>query len=71
MSGPAAGAADVLEAIPIDIPCAFAEQPFAVSKDSDLKYLAGRLLDAIRTRESRERFEAFGFTWKDLRRKDE
>ncbi len=61
----AAGSADVLEAILIDIPCAFAEQPFAIGKGSDFKHLAGRLLDAIRARASRERFEAFGFTWKD------
>jgi ABC-type molybdate transport system substrate-binding protein len=61
----AAGSADVLEAVPIDIPCAFAEQPFAVANDSDFKHLATRLLDALRTQQSRERFEAFGFTWKD------
>ncbi len=60
----AAGSADVLEAVPIDIPCAFADQPFAVNRHSDFKHLLGRLLDAIRTTESRERFEAFGFTWK-------
>lgn len=61
----AAGSADVLEAIPIDIPCAFAEQPFAVGKQSKYPHLTGRLLDAIRSAESRERFEAFGFTWKE------
>jgi molybdenum ABC transporter molybdate-binding protein len=60
----AAGHADRLEAVAIDIPCAFAEQPFAVSKSSDFPHLTGRLLDAIRTAESRARFEAFGFTWK-------
>jgi molybdenum ABC transporter molybdate-binding protein len=60
----AAGSADVLEAVPIDIPCAFAEQPFAVAKLSDFPHLTSRLLDAIRSAESRERFEAFGFTWK-------
>jgi molybdenum ABC transporter molybdate-binding protein len=60
----AAGSADVLEAIPVDIPCAFAEQPFAVSKTTEFKYLTSRLLEAIRRAESRERFEAFGFTWK-------
>lgn len=60
----AAGAADLLEAIPIDIPCAFAEQPFAVGKKSAYPQLAGRLLDAIRGRESYDRFRAYGFTWK-------
>lgn len=60
----AAGAGDELQAVPIDIPCAFAEQPFAVGKRSSHKQLAGRLLDAIRARESYERFRAYGFTWK-------
>ncbi len=63
----AAGSADVLEAVPIDIPCAFAEQPFAVSKTSDYPHLANRLLDAVRSAESRDRFKAFGFTWKEAR----
>ena len=60
----AAGNKDRLEAIPIDIPCAFADQPYAVGKDSDNKYLMNRLLLAILATESRERFEKFGFTWK-------
>jgi molybdate transport system substrate-binding protein len=63
----AAGAGDVLEAIPIDIKCAFAEQPVAVGKTSDFKQLTGRLVDALRSRESRERFEAYGFGWKMTR----
>jgi ABC-type molybdate transport system substrate-binding protein len=60
----AAGHADRLEAVPIDIPCAFADQPFAVARDSEHKNLAGRLLDAILSRQSRERFAEYGFTWK-------
>ncbi|MFO0929016.1 MAG: molybdate ABC transporter substrate-binding protein [Gemmataceae bacterium] len=60
----AAGAADELEAVPVDIPCAFAEQPFAVGKKSTHPQLAGRLLDALRGRESYERFRAYGFSWK-------
>ena len=48
----------------VDIPCAFADQPFAIARDSDYKNLAGRLLDAILSRESRERFAEYGFTWK-------
>jgi len=59
----AAESADQLDAIPIDIPCAVATQPYAVSKDSTHKQLMGRLLDAIRARQSRERFEALGFRW--------
>jgi molybdenum ABC transporter molybdate-binding protein len=60
----AAGHSERLEAIGIDIPCAFAEQPFAVGKDSGYKHLTGRLLDALRCELSRQRFEAYGFTWK-------
>ncbi len=56
-------AADELEAIPIDIPCAIATQPVAVGKDSAYKQLTGRLLDALRSPESRRRFEAYGFHW--------
>jgi molybdenum ABC transporter molybdate-binding protein len=60
----AAGHADKLEAIPIDIPCAFADQPYAVGKQSSHRYLAARLLDAIRADESRAVFKQAGFTWK-------
>ena len=60
----AAEAADELEAIAIrDIPCAVAVQPVAVGKDSAYKQLTGRLLDALRSPESRRRFEAYGFHW--------
>lgn len=60
----AAGAADELDAIAIDIPCAFAEQPFAIAKGSDFEQLCGRLRDAVLSRESQDRFRAYGFTWK-------
>jgi molybdenum ABC transporter molybdate-binding protein len=56
-------AADELDAIPVDVPCAVAVQPFAVSKDSPHRQLAQRLLNAIRSAESRERFESYGFHW--------
>jgi molybdenum ABC transporter molybdate-binding protein len=56
-------AGDELEAIAIDIPCAVAVQPFAVSKETPHRQLAQRLLDAIRSAESRERFESYGFHW--------
>jgi len=60
----AAAAADQLDAIAIkDIPCAVAVQPVAVGKDSAYKQLTGRLLDALRSPESRRRFEAYGFHW--------
>jgi molybdenum ABC transporter molybdate-binding protein len=59
----AAGAQDVVEARAIDIKCAFATQPFAIGKTSRHKDLTERLLGAIRSRQSRDRFEAMGFTW--------
>jgi molybdenum ABC transporter molybdate-binding protein len=58
----AAGATE-LKPIPIAIPCAIATQPIAVGKDSRHRQLAGRLLDAIRSTESRQRFTDFGFHW--------
>jgi molybdenum ABC transporter molybdate-binding protein len=58
-------AADRLEAIPVDVPCAVATQPLAVGKNSDFKHLAGRLADALRSAESRRRFEAKGFHWQE------
>jgi ABC-type molybdate transport system substrate-binding protein len=63
----AAGAQDILEARAIDIKCAFATQPFAIGKESRHKHLTERLLDAIRSRQSRDRFEAMGFKWKSAR----
>jgi molybdate transport system substrate-binding protein len=61
----AAAAGDELEARPVKVPCAIAEQPLAVGKDSDHKRTTGRLMDALRAPESRHRFESLAFTWKD------
>jgi molybdenum ABC transporter molybdate-binding protein len=61
----AAEASDRLEAIAVNVPCAVAVQPLAVGRDSDFKHLARRLADALRSAESRRRFEAYGFRWKD------
>lgn len=60
----AASSGDLLEAIAIDIPCATATQPMAVSKDSANKQITMRLMDAIKSQESRKRFTAYGFGWK-------
>jgi len=60
----AAASGDKLEAIRIDIPCAIATQPIAVGKESSQKQLAGRLLEAIKSAESKERFLENGFYWK-------
>ena len=58
-------AANELEAIAIqDIPCAVAVQPVAVGRDSTYKQLTTRLLDRLRSPESRQRFEAHGFHWR-------
>lgn len=60
----AAGAGDSLDAIRIQgLPCAIAEQPFGIAKDSRYPRLAERLLDAIRSAESQGRFEKEGFRW--------
>ncbi len=59
----AAGHADKLDAIKIDLSCAIAIEPYGVLKDSPNSRLMQRFFDAIRTSESRARFEAFGFRW--------
>jgi ABC-type molybdate transport system substrate-binding protein len=56
-------AADELEAIAIDIPCALATQPLGVGKNSAHKHLVGRLVKMLRSAESREQFESHGFRW--------
>jgi molybdenum ABC transporter molybdate-binding protein len=58
-----AKASDRLDAIQIDIPCAIATQPIAVGKESNHKHLMARLVRAIRSAESRARFEEYGFKW--------
>jgi molybdate transport system substrate-binding protein len=60
----AISAADVLEAIAIDVPCALAIQPVGVSGESKRKQIASRLIEALKSSESRERFQAEGFRWK-------
>lgn len=55
-----------LGAIPVDVPCALAVQPLAVSKNSDYRHLASRLADALRSPLSRQRFEAAGFHWQEV-----
>jgi molybdate transport system substrate-binding protein len=60
----AVSAADALDAFPIDVPCALAVQPVAVARDAKRKQIAGRLIEALRSAESRARFEAEGFRWR-------
>jgi molybdate transport system substrate-binding protein len=56
--------ADKLDAIPVTgIPCAAPEQPVAIAKESGNAELAARLIEYLRSAESRERFERLGFGW--------
>jgi molybdenum ABC transporter molybdate-binding protein len=58
--------ADDVEAYSIEgIPCAIAVQPMAVGKDSKHRQLAARLMEAIRSAESKKEFTKYGFGWKD------
>jgi molybdate transport system substrate-binding protein len=53
-----------LDAIPLTgIPCAAPEQPVAIAKGSAKQELAAKLIEYIRSAESRERFEKAGFGW--------
>jgi molybdenum ABC transporter molybdate-binding protein len=59
-----------LDAVAITgIPCAAPEQPIAIAKDSANQELAARLIEYIRSAESRERFEKLGFEWGSRGRK--
>jgi ABC-type molybdate transport system substrate-binding protein len=54
---------DKFDIVPIDLPCAVV-QPVAAAKDSDHKHLVARLIRALKSDESRRRFEEMGFSWK-------
>ncbi len=60
----AAGSGRALDALPVDVPCAIATQPIAVGRTSKRKQIASRLMEALRSVESRRIFEAEGFRWK-------
>ena len=60
----AAGAGDTLSAIRIkDIPCSIATQPLAIATSSKYPQLTGRLEAALKSAESKHRFETEGFRW--------
>jgi molybdenum ABC transporter molybdate-binding protein len=59
----ATNSGDKLEAYKIDVPCALAVQPVAVGKEARYPQLTHRLRDALTSRQSRERFENYGFHW--------
>ena len=55
---------DKIEGIPVTgIPCSNPEQPIAVAKESTNPALAEKLIEAIKSAESRKRFEQAGFGW--------
>jgi len=55
---------DKLDQIPITgIPCSSPDQPVAIAKGSAKQELAAKLIEYIRSAESRERFEKLGFGW--------
>jgi ABC-type molybdate transport system substrate-binding protein len=60
----ASAAAEKLDAIPVDVPCAQATQPLAVAKNSKHRRTTERLTEALSSPASRARFEALGFGWK-------
>lgn len=57
---------DFLDILPLPQPEALAIQPYAVGRTSRHPQLMGRLLAALRSPESRHRFETAGFAWRDL-----
>jgi molybdenum ABC transporter molybdate-binding protein len=59
----ATSSGDELESIAIDVPCALAVQPVGVGKESPYRWLTTRLVEALRSPESKVRFEANGFHW--------
>lgn len=59
----AAASRDHLDTIDIDLPGAIAIQPFAIGKESSYPLLMARLIQAIKTTESRKKFEDWGFDW--------
>jgi molybdate transport system substrate-binding protein len=59
----ASGMANELEAIAIDIPCAMAAQPVAMARDAKYPQLTARLITALKSAESKQRFQNNGFRW--------
>lgn len=56
--------AEKLDYIPIKgIPCAAPQQPVAIAKDSTKQAIAARLIEYLRTAESKARFLDLGFGW--------
>jgi ABC-type molybdate transport system substrate-binding protein len=58
-----------LDLVRIDLPSAKAVQPYAIAQGSQYKHLAQRLLDAITSTESQEKYDKAGFRWLYLSKK--
>jgi len=58
------GVRDELDVVPVEHPNAIARQPIAINKTTQYRQLVGRLIDAIKSSESRTRYEKVGFRWK-------
>jgi molybdate transport system substrate-binding protein len=63
-------ATDKIDIIPINDPDAVATQPIAVGRSSKHYYLSRRLVDAILSDVSRDRFLSLGFRWHGSRKKE-
>ena len=55
---------DLLDIVPINIPGSTAIQTYSIARNSQHKQLAGRLLKAIQSSESRKNYEQAGFHWR-------
>ena len=55
---------DTLDIVRLSVLGAHAVQPYAVGKNSNHRFLMERLLAAIQSPESRQRFESVGFHWR-------
>lgn len=60
-----AAVTDSVDTVALSGPGTLAIQPYAVSRDSDHAQLMSRLLSALESEESRKRFVAAGFQWKE------
>ena len=52
-----------LDIVRIDLPSAKAVQPYAIARGSSYKHLTRRLLDAITSAESQQKYKTAGFRW--------
>lgn len=53
-----------LDVVQLPTPQAIAVQTFSIRKDSQFHYLAARLLEALESQQSRQRYEMAGFQWR-------